>query len=81
VSTGEPTDREALIASKLEVAGLNLALDHRTTISAAVGILMERHKVDYEAAFAALVRASNVTNVRVYELATQLVTTGRAAGL
>lgn len=67
----------ALIAARLEVTNLQIALEHRTTISAAVGILMERYQLGYDAGFARLARESSTTNVKIYDLARQLVTTGQ----
>lgn len=67
----------ALIEARLEVANLEIALEHRTTISAAVGILMERYQLGYDAGFARLARESSTTNVKVYDLARRLVTTGQ----
>jgi transcriptional regulator with GAF, ATPase, and Fis domain len=58
------------------VADLNLALESRTAIAAAVGILMERFNLSYERAFAVLSRISSQTNVKIRDLATELLETG-----
>ncbi|GAB2619388.1 GAF and ANTAR domain-containing protein [Pseudactinotalea suaedae] len=62
----------ALVAS-LTVEGLNLALDGRKRIGQAQGILMERHGLDEDQAFAVLKRYSQDHNIKLRELAEQLV--------
>jgi GAF domain-containing protein len=64
------------IASAQQEAGLRLAVDHRDLIGQAKGILMERHKLTADQAFRLLVRASQNTNVRLYDVALGLTTTG-----
>jgi AmiR/NasT family two-component response regulator len=75
------SDRDALDAALIEIANLGIALDHRTTIAAALGMLMERHQLDYPTAFKRLSRASQHRNVKLYDLAKELVETGHAADL
>ena len=62
----------ALVAS-LTVEGLNLALDGRKRIGQAQGILMERHNLNEDQAFAVLRRYSQDHNIKLRELAEQLV--------
>ena len=45
-------------------------------IGQAQGILMERHKITEERAFAVLVRASQHTNIKLRDLAVRLATSG-----
>src|SRR3954453_7850998 len=52
---------------------LNVALATRQTIGQALGILMERYRLDEERAFGFLVRLSQHTNVKLREVAEQLV--------
>ena len=70
-----------LRAARAEIAQLKVAVDHRTVIGRAVGILMERYKLDAEAAFATLVRVSSTSNRRLYDLAKELIETGHARDL
>lgn len=55
------------------VAQLRTAIAHRAPIEQAKGILMAEHRTTAEAAFAMLVTTSQHTNVRVHEVALQLV--------
>ncbi len=52
------------------------ALANRDIIGQAKGILMERHKVSAEVAFALLARASQHTNRKLLDVATAVATTG-----
>jgi transcriptional regulator with GAF, ATPase, and Fis domain len=56
---------------------LRFALGTRDAIGTAKGILMERYGLDADAAFRLLVRASQQTNLKLRELAQQLVATGK----
>lgn len=55
---------------------LTRAVDTRELIGQAQGILMERHKLTGELAFALLVRTSQARNVKLREIAEQLVHSG-----
>jgi hypothetical protein len=55
---------------------LRIALESRAVIDQAKGILMERHKLTADQAFQMLAQASMASNVKVREVAEQLVTTG-----
>ncbi len=52
---------------------LNEALQTRKVIGEAIGILMERHTMNEDHAFAFLVRASSHTNIKLRDIAQQLV--------
>jgi len=52
---------------------LNEALHSRKVIGQAIGIVMQRYELDEEAAFAYLLRASSHGNVKLREVAEQLV--------
>jgi ANTAR domain len=63
---------------RAEVTGLRRALESRGLIERAKGVLMQRHGWDAERAFQHLVRLSQHTNVRLAELAAQVVTEAAA---
>jgi GAF domain-containing protein len=52
---------------------LNAALLTRKVIGQAIGILMERHELDEDGAFAFLTRVSSHTNVKLREVAKEIV--------
>jgi GAF domain-containing protein len=58
------------------VAHLKVAMKSRAVIDQAKGILMERFKVTEEAAFTLLARASQNSNIKLRDIADQLVSTG-----
>jgi len=62
-----PVDELAFL--RKEVAELRQALETRTVIGQAVGMIMERYKINAEAAFSVLTRVSRQTNVKVREVA------------
>jgi GAF domain-containing protein len=64
------------VASARRIDQLNDALDSRTSIAAAVGILMQRFDLTYDRAFAVLGRISSQSNVKIRDLAAELVATG-----
>ena len=51
------------------------ALDSRTIISQATGLLMERYRIDAAAAFAVLTRVSSTQNIKMRDVATELIAT------
>ncbi|MDX6324044.1 MAG: hypothetical protein QOK15_398 [Nocardioidaceae bacterium] len=51
------------------------ALDSRTIIAQAVGMMMERYQIDAARAFALLTRLSSVQNVKLRDLAAEIVST------
>ena len=56
-----------------QVTELNTALQTRKVIGQALGILMERYRMDEDRAFALLVRTSSHENVKLHTLAQHLV--------
>lgn len=65
-------DLTTLQGAHEQIANLEVAVEHRTVIGQAIGILQERFDVDSEQAFAVLARLSQDKNIKVYELATEL---------
>jgi GAF domain-containing protein len=63
------------LSSSLEIAGLSLALDGRKLIGQAQGILMERYGLDDARAFELLRRYSQDHNVKLRQIAEDLVST------
>ena len=53
--------------------GLNEALQTRKVIGEAIGILMDRHAMTEDSAFAFLVRASSHANIKLRAVAQELV--------
>jgi GAF domain-containing protein len=54
---------------------LNEALVSRKVIGQAIGILMERYRIDADRAFQFLVRASSSSNIKLRDVADEIVTT------
>lgn len=64
----------ALAIRRIEIIeGLTTALQSRTVIGQAQGVLMERYKIDAAAAFAVLRRYSQEQNVRVVDVASEIL--------
>jgi len=63
----------AVLGSVIKADQLNHAMYTRKVIGQAIGILMERYALDEHRAFSFLVRASQTGNVKVREIAQQLV--------
>lgn len=63
-------------AAAVKQSGLVRAVETRQRIGQAQGILMERHKLTEDQAFACIVAASQRTNVKLRDVADQLVETG-----
>jgi len=63
------------LAAALEVEHLEKALSGRTVIGQATGILMERFDLEPDRAFSVLSRMSQQKNVKLRQLAEQIVTT------
>lgn len=55
-------------------AQMNEALQSRKVIGQAIGILMERYRLDETQAFQFLIRASSTTNIKLRDVAAELVT-------
>jgi GAF domain-containing protein len=68
------------LADARQIAQMHLALESRDVIGRAKGILMERYKIDDQAAFELLVAASHRTHRKLRDVADDLSTTG-ALGL
>ncbi|MGW4371321.1 GAF and ANTAR domain-containing protein [Nocardia takedensis] len=64
------------MAAALEVSQLEHAVDTRDLIGQAKGILMERHKLTAEQAFALLIRTSQHTNTKIVDVADYLTHRG-----
>lgn len=65
-------DLSTLEGAHQQIANLEIAVEHRTVIGQAIGILMERFDMDAEHAFSVLNRLSQDKNIKVYALATEL---------
>ncbi|WBQ08374.1 ANTAR domain-containing protein [Kribbella sp. CA-293567] len=52
---------------------MHQALDSRTMIGQAVGIVVERYQLDSERAFAFLIRTSQAGNIKLHEVASGIV--------
>ena len=59
-----------------DLAGMRTAMASRAVIEQAKGILMERHKFTEDQAFTELTRASQNTNIKLRDVADELVRTG-----
>lgn len=65
------------VAEVLKIKGLQAALDSRTVIGQAVGMLMERYGIDSDRASGVLQRVSTTTNRKLVSVAEEVVTTRR----
>ena len=63
------------VAAALKIDQCEEALDSRTAISQAVGVLMERFAIKPDQAFALLTRISSTQNVKLRDVAVELVRT------
>lgn len=68
------------LAAAREIEGLTTAVANRTIIGQAQGILMERFDIDASGAFAVLRRVSQDGNIRLYNVADDLVRTRKVPG-
>jgi AmiR/NasT family two-component response regulator len=66
-----------VLAKSINDDQLVRALETRTHIGQATGILMERYDLDAERAFEVLRRISSQTNTKLRDLAVEIVTTRR----
>jgi len=62
-------------ALRKQVEQLTEALDRRTTIGQALGMLMERYQIGEDEAFSFLVRCSSHQNRKLYDIAADFVET------
>jgi AmiR/NasT family two-component response regulator len=58
-----------------QIEQLTEAVEHRTEIGIALGLLMERFSMDHDEAFAYLVRCSSHQNRKLYDIAVEFVET------
>jgi transcriptional regulator with GAF, ATPase, and Fis domain len=63
------------VAAALKIDQFEVALNSRTVISQAVGMLMERFDINPDQAFALLTRISSTQNVKLRDIAFELVST------
>ena len=68
------------LADALRAEQMRAAVIDRELIGQAKGILMERHRITADAAFALLAEASQHKNVKLTEVAAHLVETGELIG-
>jgi AmiR/NasT family two-component response regulator len=66
---------QQLADAELENEQLRIAMEHRTLIGQAEGILMERLSIDADTAFNYLKRVSSHTNRKVTEIAEEIAST------
>jgi hypothetical protein len=59
------------------IAQLTVAVEHRTTIGIALGIVMQRFRIDEDEAFRYLRRLSSTSNRKLYTLAEEIKRSGR----
>ena len=59
-----------------DVTNLRIAMKSRAVIDYAIGILIERHKLTADQAFSVLARVSQNRNIKLRDVADELVTTG-----
>jgi GAF domain-containing protein len=72
---------EGAARSSHELAHLRIAMRTRAVIEQAKGILMERYKITDDKAIAVLTRTSQQNNIKLREVADQLVRTGSLPGM
>jgi transcriptional regulator with GAF, ATPase, and Fis domain len=68
------------VADAAQIEGLTIAVDRRTKIGMALGMVMERYELDEARAFDVLKRLSSHTNTKLYDIARDIVDTGRLPG-
>jgi GAF domain-containing protein len=68
------------VAAAQRIEQLETALDSRTVVAQACGLLMERYDIDAVRAFALLGRLSSTSNVKLRDLAARLVLTRQLPG-
>ena len=66
----------AALGAAREISGLETALQSRHTIGVAQGVLMERYGLTVDAAFDVLLRSSSTTNVKLRDVAAEIVSSG-----
>jgi GAF domain-containing protein len=76
VAVALATHTALAMAATREIESLNAALDTRTITGQAIGIVMERFRLSPDRALAVLVRLSSHNNLKLRDVATDLVTRG-----
>lgn len=71
----DQTVAEVLCCALERISQLEAALETRSVIARAQGILMERYDIDADAAIAVLKRTSNDLQIKVHHVAAMLVET------
>ena len=66
----------AALGAAREISGLETALESRHTIGVAQGVLMERYGLTVDAAFDVLLRSSSTANVKLRDIAAEVVSSG-----
>lgn len=69
----EAADPTALDMALFEIEGLRQALESRTVIGQAIGIMMKQERLDADSGFAYLVERSSRLNVKVRDVAAEIV--------
>ncbi|GAA3397314.1 ANTAR domain-containing protein [Cryptosporangium minutisporangium] len=72
--------RDELLSVRAELSGLREAMSRRAVIEQAKGVFMERYGVDDEGAFTRLVTLSQSTNVKLVQVAADVVARSGVAG-
>lgn len=72
-ATAFATHASIALGRAVETSALTTAVQTRQTMGQAIGILMERYRIDEQAAHAFLWRASSHANVKVRDIAVQLI--------
>jgi GAF domain-containing protein len=67
------------VSNAREVDSLNEALRSRKAIGQAIGILMSKYTLDEDAAFGFLLRTSSLANIKIRDLAAEMVAEANAA--
>jgi len=80
ITTMSATLAALALADALRAEQMRAAVISRDLIGQAKGILMERHRITADAAFAMLTAASQHRNVKLTEIAVYLVETGELTG-
>jgi hypothetical protein len=75
LTDGFATHASIALGYAIQMQDLGEALERRKTIGQAIGIIMERYGIDADAAFAFLTRASQTANVKLRDVAVQVVAT------
>jgi hypothetical protein len=80
LATAYATHVGMLLAAQDKEANLRAAIRSRESIGQAMGILMERHRITASQAFDLIVHASQSTNIKLRDIAEELVRTGALPG-